>query len=92
MGESLVDAVKRVAKDEAGIEVQKCHFAAYIEYPKHYKNEHGWPVGMAFEIDEYKGIPTPLAGASEGAFLKTIPSNMHVDQGEFLIENGYLDK
>ena len=47
-GEPLVDAVRRVAAEETGREVEAGPLLGYIEYPSHYRNGLDSPVGMAF--------------------------------------------
>lgn len=83
-GEKLVDAVKRVAKRELGIDVTDTKLLGYIEYPSHYENGLDSPVGIAFEAS-YKGEIQPNEEASKIGWFKELPKNMHADQDEFII-------
>ncbi|MBV8429562.1 MAG: NUDIX domain-containing protein, partial [Solirubrobacterales bacterium] len=47
-GEALVGAVRRVARDELGLEVKVGELLGYIEYPSHHENGLDSPVGLAF--------------------------------------------
>ncbi len=84
-GEPLHDAVRRVAADETGLEVEADALAGYIEYPKmHADGYPGWPVGMAFTTRVTGGS---LAGSSQGAEIachRTVPGDIIEEQGEFL--------
>jgi 8-oxo-dGTP pyrophosphatase MutT (NUDIX family) len=78
-GERLTDAVKRVARDELGLEVTVGDLLGYIEYPSHYENGLDSPVGLAFET-------TPVAGEpAEGcAWFTKLPDGLYSEQAEFL--------
>ena len=58
-GEKLFDAVRRVAATELGIDVVAAHPLGYIEYPSHHENGLDSPVGIAFDVVDYTGVPTP---------------------------------
>jgi ADP-ribose pyrophosphatase YjhB (NUDIX family) len=78
-GERLTDAVKRVARDELGLEVTVGDLLGYIEYPSHYENGLDSPVGLAFHA-------TPVAGdPPEGCvWFTTLPNGLYAEQAEFL--------
>jgi 8-oxo-dGTP pyrophosphatase MutT (NUDIX family) len=78
-GERLTDAVKRVARDELGLEVTVGDLLGYIEYPSHYENGLDSPVGLAFETTPVAGEPT------EGcAWFTRLPDGLYCEQAEFL--------
>jgi ADP-ribose pyrophosphatase YjhB (NUDIX family) len=92
LGETLLGAVKRVANKELSIDVEKAHNVGYIEYPHHYKDGHGSPVGIVFKVTSYAGIPQVDSEAADGKWFNTVPENIHPSQDGFLIDNGYMDK
>lgn len=78
-GEPLVDAVKRVAAGELGVDVQVGAMLGYIEYPSHYEHGMDSPVGIVFEA-------TPTESAHTlGTWFKVLPENMHAEQKLFLV-------
>lgn len=83
-GERLVDAVKRIARREIGIEIDEVELKGYIEYPSHFLNGLDSPVGIAFAAKSYCGTISVNREASQGAWFKTLPENMHDEQKEFL--------
>jgi len=89
-GETLVEAVERVAEDELGVEVEVQEQIGYIEYPtlKDY-GYRGWPVGIAFECRVKSG---ELRGSEQGEAVecfKQLPENIFPSQEAFLSK--YLD-
>ena len=80
-GEPLVDAVRRVARDELGLSVWVGPLVGYIEYPSHYENGLDCPVGLVFRAEP--------AGASRprGRWFSVLPENMHEEQRRFLIDH-----
>lgn len=90
MGESLIDAIKRVAKKELDIELEDARNNGYIEYPSHYKSGLGYPVGIVFEVSNYKGNIEVDEEATDGDWFTHTPENMHADQDTWLVENEYL--
>jgi len=91
-GESLSEAVKRIASKELNIEVREAENKGYIEYPSHYLNGLDSPVGMVFEVIKFKGLLRVDNEASEGNWFIKLPNNMHADQDEYLVKNKYLIK
>jgi ADP-ribose pyrophosphatase YjhB (NUDIX family) len=89
-GESLLQAVRRVAAREVGIEVQEARDNGYIEYPSHYLNGLDSPVGIVFEVTHYAGDVHVNAEADGGRWFSRVPDPMHADQDAYLIEHGYL--
>jgi len=91
-GETLIEAVKRIALKELNIEVQEADNKGYIEYPSHYLNGLDSPVGIVFEVTKFKGLLRVDNEASEGNWFIKLPKNMHADQDEYLVKNKYLIK
>ena len=56
-GETLVEAVKRVARDELGLTASIGQLLGSIEYPSHYDNGLDSPVGVAFRADVVGDLP-----------------------------------
>lgn len=83
-GELLTDAVRRVAAQELGLEVEAGKFLGYIEYPSHLQSSWDWPVGMAFEAlpaasSSWSFEPTPAL-----RWFSRLPAEMHEEQRDFL--------
>jgi 8-oxo-dGTP pyrophosphatase MutT (NUDIX family) len=89
-GESLDQAVKRVAKKELGIAVTKIVNKGYIEYPSHYLHGLDQPVGLVFEVTEYSGDIVLDNEASSGDWFHQVPEKIHGNQDEYLVQAGYL--
>jgi ADP-ribose pyrophosphatase YjhB (NUDIX family) len=84
-GESLFSAVRRVAKRELAIDVEEAVNCGYIEYPSHYLKGIDSPVGLAFAVTRYTGIPTSNSEALGSGWFAAIPEAMHADQDTFLM-------
>jgi 8-oxo-dGTP diphosphatase len=84
-GERVVDAVKRVARGEMGVDVEVQELLGYIEYPSHYKAGLDSPVGLAFR--------TRILGPAEDelpegcAWFKQLPGGLYREQHEFLTQH-----
>jgi hypothetical protein len=82
-GETVVDAVARVAQDELDLTVRAGELLGYIEYPSHYTNGLDSPVGLAFRSD----VTTPgwdgWAPAG-GEWFTRLPGGLYAEQREFL--------
>jgi len=89
-GESLLDAVKRVALKELNIKVQSVNNKGYIEYPSHYQNGLDTPVGIVFEVEKYTGKLQIDSEASDSGWFSKLPKNTHADQDKYLLESRYL--
>lgn len=83
-GEKLLDAVRRVAGRELGIEVVAARPLGYIEYPSHHENGLDSPVGIAFEVVDYTGVIHPNAEAADTRWFARMPAAMHREQADFL--------
>jgi 8-oxo-dGTP diphosphatase len=91
-GESLENAVKRVAKRELGINVLSTSFSGYIEYPGHYTKGMGHPLGLVFLVEKYNGAVVVNREASKGQWFKQLPKPTHADQDRFLVEHKFINQ
>ena len=91
-GEALSDAVRRVAKKELSIDVQKADNRGYIEYPSHYRKFRDSPVGLVFEVTDYRGDIMVNNEASNSGWFTKLPTGMHADQDDFLLNKGYITR
>jgi ADP-ribose pyrophosphatase YjhB (NUDIX family) len=81
--EPVVEAVKRVARDELGFEVDVGDLLGFIEYPSHYLNGLDSPVGLAFDcspVGESAERPAP----DGGGWFSRLPADLYAEQREFL--------
>jgi colanic acid biosynthesis protein WcaH len=81
--EPVVEAVRRVARDELGLEVEVGELLGYIEYPSHYKNGLDSPVGLAFatRLTDPDAADAPPEGC---AWFARLPADLYTEQREFL--------
>jgi ADP-ribose pyrophosphatase YjhB (NUDIX family) len=83
-GERLVDAVRRVARDELGLEVGVGELLGYIEYPSHYENGLDSPVGLAFQCT-LDGPGQTAGDLAEGVeWFTRLPAGLYAEQRDFL--------
>jgi 8-oxo-dGTP diphosphatase len=82
-GERLVGAVKRVARDELGLDVEVGELLGYIEYPSHYENGLDSPVGLAFRTEPVGGL-RPSGEPPGCAWFSRLPYGLYQEQREFL--------
>ncbi|KKQ25196.1 MAG: hypothetical protein US62_C0003G0025 [Candidatus Woesebacteria bacterium GW2011_GWA1_37_8] len=87
--ETLEHAVKRVAKEELGVNVKIEKMLGYIEYLKEQgASGLGWTISMAFLCNKKSGV---LRGSEQGeifkVFKKTLPSKIISSQKKFLLKN-----
>ena len=80
-GERLIDAVRRVARDELGVSVRVGPLVGYIEYPSHFESGLDSPVGLVFRA-EPDGRSQP-----RGRWFSALPENMHEEQRRFLLDH-----
>ena len=82
-GESLVDAVTRVARMELGLAVVVGELLGYIEYPSHVQAGIDSPVGMAFATT--LADPATAASLPENcAWFTELPDGLYTEQRAFL--------
>lgn len=82
-GEPVLDAVKRVARDELEITVSVDELLGYIEYPSHYNHGLDSPVGLAFSVRKLHGREAPR----HCEWFRVLPDSMHDEQRAFLSEH-----
>jgi 8-oxo-dGTP diphosphatase len=83
-GEPVVEAVKRVARDELGWEVAVGELLGYIEYPSHYENGLDSPVGLAFRTKLIESSGSPKEPPEGCAWFSRLPPGLYEEQREFL--------
>lgn len=91
-GEPMAEAVRRIARRELGIDVEKSKNVGYIEYPSHFENGLDYPVGIVFEVERYSGALNPNEESQENGWFTKVPASMHADQDKYLLNNRYLRK
>ena len=87
-GETLTEAVRRVPRDELGLEVAVGSLIGYIEYPSHLALG-DWPVGIAFRAE--RSAPSaqgPRASRGTVAWFTHLPEEMHEEHKAFLRAHG----
>lgn len=82
-GERVIDAARRVGRDELGLTVDVRELLGYIEYPSHYENGLDSPVGLAFRAV----LPAQAATPAGCRWFETLPDLMHAEQRDFLTEH-----
>ncbi len=83
-GESLKEAVSRVAEAELGMSAEAEDFIGYIEYPQMAADGYkGWPIGIAFEVKLTTEPKSDHQGEEIGYFSE-VPQNTIPDQEKFL--------
>jgi ADP-ribose pyrophosphatase YjhB (NUDIX family) len=81
-GESLTQAVTRVADDELCLAVEVGELLGVIEYPSHYLNGLDSPVGLAFRCTPSGSDVTLPDG---GEWFARLPAGLYEEQREFLV-------
>jgi len=84
-GEPLVQTVKRVARDELGLEVAPSELLGYIEYPSHYENGLDSPVGLAFAAEVVPELPSEAELPDGREWFSSLPEGLYAEQRDFLI-------
>ncbi len=83
--EKVEDAVKRIAKDELGVEVAIDKFLGYWEVPEWAQpNGFGHAVSLAHQVRLVSGDLNVNKQASEVRVFQKLPTNMIKEQKEFL--------
>jgi len=84
-GEKLVDAVRRIAASEIGVEVTVGKQIGHVEYSSLCEGpQKTWTVALVFEVTVVRG---ELGGSEQGrevGIFKQIPENTIKDQAGFL--------
>ena len=82
-GESVHEALHRVALDEIGVSIEIHQLLGWIEYPSHFEQGIDWPIGLAFHCGLAQGerrTPNPAHH-----YFQVLPEPMHDEQREFLL-------
>lgn len=82
-GESLSDAIRRIAKRELGVSIAGTELLGYIEYPSHHRNGLDSPVSIVF-LAEYEGDIKPNHEAAKLDWFTSLPDKLHPDIGGFI--------
>lgn len=84
-GETIKEAIKRIAMDEVGINVREKKLLGYIEYPEEPKRRgFGQTIGFAFLVEVVSGeIPKEKNGEKIVSYIK-LPKKIIQDQKKFL--------
>ncbi len=83
-GETLQQAVKRVAKEELGVDVIVKEFVGIIEYSSYDKNHYSQDISLAFLVDTKKRDFKLDGHADQYDFFKKIPLKTIKEQEVFL--------
>jgi ADP-ribose pyrophosphatase YjhB (NUDIX family) len=83
-GEPLVQTVKRVARDELGLEVTVGELLGYIEYPSHYDKGLDSPVGLAFATQVVPRHPAANDLTEGCEWFTRLPAGLYEEQRAFL--------
>lgn len=86
-GEPLVDAVRRVGREELGCEVNPGRLLGYIEYPSHLAAGIDWPVGIAFRCDVEDQARLPAS--THLIYSSDLGVELHDEQRTFLSSLGF---
>ena len=89
-GESLKNAVARIAKQEINLSISDSVNVGYIEYPSHFNKKLGYPVGIVFMVTKYSGEIKLNDEALDYKWFDKLPTLMHPDQDVYLVNNKYL--
>lgn len=83
--EKIIDAVKRIAKDETGLDVSVEELLGYIEYESEEKERgFGYTIGMVFACTKIGGTICLNEDGSDLKSFKTLPEKTVIDQKKFL--------
>jgi ADP-ribose pyrophosphatase YjhB (NUDIX family) len=83
--ETLIDAVKRNAKEELGVDVEVRKQIGYIEYPSEIKERgFGWSIGITFLCNITSAIDFELWKKDDIKLYDHLPNNLIVEQIETL--------
>ncbi len=91
-GETVEDAVYRVAKEECGVEVSITGYVGNILYPKmHGAGYFGWSIGLAYKVEIVSGKPMADDEADGIDWFSELPENIIDDQRQFIESASLLD-
>ena len=85
-GETVEEAVKRIAKNELGVDVKVGTLLGYVEYPGVFKETgFDWPVSLAFLVEVVGGEVQAKDQSSEVQFFTTLPEKIIPEQKAFIL-------
>lgn len=84
-GETVEEAVIRIASEEIGVSVTPTKLVGYLHYPSEEKERgFGWSIGLVFACHTSSNVINLGEQASRYQFFKSFPDNMVVEQRMFL--------
>jgi ADP-ribose pyrophosphatase YjhB (NUDIX family) len=89
--EPILDAIRRIAKQELNILVEVIKMLGHVEYLRECQNgslRH--TVSIVFLVKVAGGIPENCWQSKKIAFFKVLPKKIQREQGKFLAENNLL--
>lgn len=90
-GETLHDAVRRVAQNELDVDVEVGDQLGVIHYANLLAAGYrGWPVGLVFAARIVAGVPSHTEQSEQVGFFRALPRDVMPDQAEFLVSVGLV--
>lgn len=89
MGESIDQAMVRIAQDETGLRVFKPKFLGFLEFVEA-ENLFYHTISLVYELSVEKGIPRGSIQGKELKYFKVIPDAMIMEQRKFILCNDIL--
>lgn len=84
-GETVEQAVQRIAKNELGVKVGVGKLLGYFEYPTIIEETgFDWPISLAVEVKVLNGEPDAVSQSSEVKFFKQLPEKIIPEQQTFI--------
>lgn len=91
-GETTEEAVKRVAREEAGIEVLVEKLLGIMYFPDEQRDgKRMWSISLAYQCKRLAGEYRGSSQGKEIQIFKKCPDNIVPSQGRFLVEKGLLE-
>lgn len=88
-GESVLDTVRRTAKEEIGVDIKIIKFLGYNDWETN-KNATGHSVSLLFLAKIIDGKIRTDFQAKEARFFKKLPENMVEEDKKFIEENSLM--
>ena len=83
MGESIEDAIVRIAKEETSLEVDNPQHIGILEFNEH-ENPFFHTISLVFEVDIISGTPKGSEQGKQFQFFEDPPENMIEEQKIFM--------